>query len=134
MIAIIIAFYSCTDRFFRIYFAGYTSREVVNGASAAEFQAALASIRQDRSSGDGGGERVLANVERASKDSGAVEWRVTFLSHLEVGRGRGISPDESATTCLAPKSGRKLETGSPSRHARALTDPSPSIFVVCYDS
>lgn len=58
--------------------------DVANGASAAEFQAALMSIRQGVSSIDGSGETVKVTVERTSNTFGAVAWRVTFLSHLEV--------------------------------------------------
>lgn len=75
-------------RSFRLYFAGDVSRDVPNGASAAEFQAALMSIRQDQASSsasDGGQETVSVTVSLDSEDdSGALAWRVTFLSHLEV--------------------------------------------------
>lgn len=71
-------------RYFRLYFAGDISREVSNGATAAEFQAALMGTKQDASSGEGGGAPVYASVSMSTDGSGAVAWRVTFLSHLEV--------------------------------------------------
>lgn len=58
--------------------------DVASQASAAEFQVALMSIRQGVSSNDGSGESVSVTVEKTSNSSGAVAWRVTFLSHLEV--------------------------------------------------
>lgn len=74
-------------RSFRLFFAGDMSRDVPNGASAAEFQAALMSIKQDQASssaGGGGGETVSVTVSLDPADSpGALAWRVTFLSHLE---------------------------------------------------
>ncbi|CAM9800578.1 unnamed protein product [Ectocarpus sp. 6 AP-2014] len=71
-------------RSFRLYFAGDVSREVPNGASAAEFQAALMGIKQDQATASGGEEIVSATVSLDSDvDSGAVAWRVTFLSHLD---------------------------------------------------
>lgn len=77
----------CCFRSFRLYFAGDMSRDVPNGASAAEFQAALTSIRQDQASSStsaGGGEAVSVTVSLDSEDdSGALTWRVAFLSHLE---------------------------------------------------
>lgn len=57
--------------------------DVANGASAAEFQAALMSITWDASSSDGSRKALSVSVDRTSTDSG-VEWRITFLSHLEV--------------------------------------------------
>lgn len=69
---------------FRLYFAGEVSRDIPNGASAAEFQAALMSIKQDVSSSDRRGELVSAKVSLSSNYTGAVAWRITFLSHLEV--------------------------------------------------
>ena len=83
------AFELCNHRyasFFRLYFAGYTSRDIPNGASAAEFQAALMSITQDQaiSSADGGADPVHVTVSLDAVVSPIVAWRVTFLSHLEV--------------------------------------------------
>ena len=72
-------------RYFRLYFAGYTSRDIPNGASASTVQAALMSIKQDQATTTAaeGAETVTVTVAMESAASPVV-WRVTFLSHLEV--------------------------------------------------